>query len=96
VDGVFVGLFVLVILGVGVFDVVGFGVHGTLVLVGVAVLVGCIDLVGVGSMVEVGVKGILQTSKLPVGELVIDGVGVCDFVIDGVGVFVGVGYGAVK
>ena len=96
VDGVFVGRFVLVILGVGELDVVGFGVHGALVFVGVDVLVGCIDLVGVELMVDVGVSGILQTSKLPVGELVIEGVGVCDFVNDIVGVFVGVGYGAVK
>ena len=59
------------------------------------VLVGCMVLVGVGFIVLVGVSGILQTSKLSVGELVIDGVGVLVFVILTVGVLVGVGSGAV-
>jgi hypothetical protein len=44
-------------------------------------------------MVCVGVKGILHGSKLGVGELVIDGVGVWLLVNDIVGVLVGVGNG---
>ncbi len=80
----------------GVLDEVGFGEQGTPELLGVGVFVGLTVRVGVGSKLDVGVTGILQGSKLDVGELVIDGVGVWLLVRDIVGVFVCVGTGGLK